>query len=45
MAPNLPLISQPLTSYKLRRRVIAQLALLSVNGNGNGKPPREAVKP
>jgi len=36
MAPNLPLISTSLTSEQLRRRVIAQLALLAVNGNGNG---------
>jgi hypothetical protein len=36
MAPTLPLISQPLTSSELRRRVLAQLALLAVNWNGNG---------
>jgi hypothetical protein len=38
-----PKISQPLTATQLRRRVIAQLALLSVNGNG--KAPAQAVKP
>ena len=30
----LPKISQPLTATQLRKRVLAQLTLLSVNGNG-----------
>ena len=42
MNPTLPKICIPPTSESLRRRVIAQLAILSVN---NGKAPREAVKP
>jgi hypothetical protein len=42
MKPALPLISTALTATQLRKRVIAQLALLAVN---NGKPPAKAVKP
>jgi hypothetical protein len=38
---TLPKISSPPTAETLRRRVIAQLAILSVN---NGKPPVKAVK-
>jgi hypothetical protein len=34
---------KPQTATQLRRRVVAQLALLSVNGNG--RAPKEAVKP
>jgi hypothetical protein len=35
--PTLPLISKPLTTKQLRWRVVARLARLGVNGNGNGK--------
>ena len=42
MRPTLPKINAPPTSESLRKRVIAQLAILSVN---NGKAPKEAVKP
>jgi hypothetical protein len=40
MQPTLPQICAPPTSESLRKRVIAQLAILAVN---NGKAPREAV--
>jgi hypothetical protein len=40
MTPTLPLISAGLTPTQLRKRVIAQLALLTV---GNGTPPAKAV--
>jgi hypothetical protein len=39
--PTLPLISQPPTSESLRKRVVAQLAILAVN---NGKAPVKAVR-
>lgn len=42
MKPALPLISQPLTASQLRKRVIAQRAILAVN---NGKAPVKAMKP
>ena len=41
MAPNLALISKPLTTQQLRRRVLMQLAAR----NGHGKAPKEAVRP
>jgi hypothetical protein len=40
--PTPPLISTALTATQLRKRVIAQLALLAVS---NGKAPAKAVKP
>jgi hypothetical protein len=40
--PALPKICTPPTSESLRKRVIAQLAILAVN---NGKAPVKAVKP
>jgi hypothetical protein len=42
MKPTLPKISTPPTSESLRKRVLAQLAILSVS---NGKAPMKAVKP
>lgn len=42
MRPTLPLISQPQAATQLRRRVLSQLAILSVN---NGKVPAKAVTP
>jgi hypothetical protein len=41
MKPALPLISQSLTSAQLRKRVLAQLAILAMN---NGKAPARAVR-
>jgi hypothetical protein len=40
--PTLPKIAAPPTSETLRKRVIAQMAILAIN---NGKPPVKAVKP
>jgi hypothetical protein len=37
MMPTLPRISQPLTSEQVRKRVLAQLAILAIN---NGTPVR-----
>jgi hypothetical protein len=41
VTPTLPKISTPPTSETLRKRVLAQLAILAVS---NGKAPARAVK-